>query len=118
MDLVRALEYVDPEMRRRVQASVAACAFLSTPEIERLGTFGVAERSAALFNQEGALVPFDALSPGERAVLDRALRVYASHYQVLVGNEKDPRHKADLRNYVEAADRVLKKIRQFAGLPA
>lgn len=50
------------------------------------------------------------LTTGERAVLVRALRIYAAKYQELVGRERDPAQKADLRTYVVAADRLLARL--------
>ena len=117
MDLTRALEHLEPQLRRRVNAAMMVCAFLSTEDIERIGKLSGEVRSSAIGAEAGNTVPISLLTPGERAVLDRALRVYAATYQELVGREKDPVQKQDLRNYITAADHVLKKLRQASGLP-
>lgn len=58
------------------------------------------------------------LTRGEAATLDRALRMYAAAYQEMKGNERDPRHKADLQNYIDRADELLKRLRAATGRPA
>ena len=47
-DLTRALEYVEPEVRRRVKAALAACAFISTEELERIAKLSADARAAAV----------------------------------------------------------------------
>lgn len=54
---------------------------------------------------------------GERATLDRALRFYAAHYQQLASKEPHAGSKRDLLNYVEAAGRLLDRLRAVDGLP-
>lgn len=62
--------------------------------------------------------PAPSLTRGEAATLDRALRMYAAAYQAMVGNEPDPRHKADLKNYITRADELISKLRVAFGRPA
>ena len=43
-------------------------------------------------------------------LLRRALQMYARQYQDLWQRERDPVHKADLQNYIDAADALNAKL--------
>lgn len=53
---------------------------------------------------------FYALRRGEVAVLLRALRMYMAEYQRMVGEERDPSYKEDLRQHIRAAGAVFAKM--------
>lgn len=55
------------------------------------------------------------LRNGERAVILRALRMYMAQYQRIVGEERDPKHKEDLRGYIRAAEEVFDKLQPGEG---
>ena len=52
-----------------------------------------------------------ALTRGEVATLDHALKFYAAKYQEMVGREKHPADKRDLQNYIDRADDLLRRLR-------
>ena len=50
------------------------------------------------------------LTSGQIMLLRRALQMYARNYQDMKQKEKDPGHKQDLQNYIEAADALNTKL--------
>lgn len=46
----------------------------------------------------------------ELRMFRRALQIYARHYHDLRMREQDPFHRADLKKYIEAADRLNIKV--------
>lgn len=53
MDLSRACEYLEPEVRRRVKACLLACAFTPTEELERIGKQDAEARKVAVAHFAG-----------------------------------------------------------------
>lgn len=49
-------------------------------------------------------------SHSELILLRRALQMYARNYQDMRQRERDPVHKADLQNYIDAADALNTKL--------
>ena len=50
------------------------------------------------------------LNNSQLILLRRALQMYARQYQDLRQRERDPVHKADLQNYITAADALNTKL--------
>lgn len=48
MELNRMLDYLEPEIRRRVRACVRVCAFTTTDELERIAKLEAKERAKAV----------------------------------------------------------------------
>lgn len=50
------------------------------------------------------------ISRGDKSILMRALRMYMHNYQEMMGKEKAPAHKQDLKNYIDAAGALFQKL--------
>lgn len=58
------------------------------------------------------------ITAGDKSILLRALRMYMAQYQESKGREKDPAHKQDLQNYIDAAGRLYEKLFGLRTAPA